>query len=233
MTFKHSCMAWRASTSWIVVFGLGCATLVSMPNNAMAQVISQGRGTLTLMVGQGSSPTGGVATEVAEQAPVPHITQHSFGWRLTGGYNFADFFSFEAGVARIGYAKSSAPYKPSPAIADQVKAKTALNVVEANLVARAPLSQGFRVDLTLGLAETALDSSLSTALGSALPTGQANPVHARHFGYDAGIDGEWRLSENVSALVGYHAYPQAGSNTTIGSTRGTFSLLAAGLHMEF
>jgi len=223
----------RSCATCLGVFGVGLAASVLLPAATSAQVVSEGRGTLTMMVGQGSSPVGGVATEVADQTFVPKITQHSIGWRVMGGYNFADFLSFEAGVARVGYAKSSAPYVPVAGVQDQVNAKTALNVIEANLVARAPLARGFRLDFTLGLAETSLDTSLSTQLGSALPSGQSNPVHARHFGYDAGVDAEWMISDHLSAVVGYHAYPQAGSTSTIGSTRGTFSLLGAGIHMEF
>ena len=223
----------RNRTLCLIVIGFGFAASVLLPAGAEAQVVSQGRGTLTLLVGQGSSPVGGIATEVADQTRAPMATQHSVGWRVAGGYNFADFFAFEAGIGRIGYAKGSAPYKPSASVNDEVDAKTALNVIEANLVGRAPLARGFRLDFSAGLAETSLDSTLSTKLGSSLPFGQSNPVHARHFGYDAGVDAEWMVSEHVSALLGYHAYPQAGSSSTIGSTKGTFSLLGVGLHMEF
>lgn len=224
------------SRNWslcLTVIGFGLAASVLLPAGAEAQVVSQGRGTLTMLVGQGSSPVGGIATEVADQTRAPMATQHSVGWRVMGGYNFADFFAFEAGVARIGYAKSSAPYTPSAGVNDQVDADTALNVIEANLVGRAPVARGLRLDFSLGLAETSLDSTLSTKLGSSLPYGQSNPVHARHFGYDAGVDAEWMLSEHVSALLGYHAYPQAGSSSMVGSTKGTFSLLGVGMHMEF
>ena len=132
----------RNRTLCLIVIGFGFAASVLLPAGAEAQVVSQGRGTLTLLVGQGSSPVGGIATEVADQTRAPMATQHSVGWRVAGGYNFADFFAFEAGIGRIGYAKGSAPYKPSASVNDEVDAKTALNVIEANLVGRAPLARG-------------------------------------------------------------------------------------------
>jgi len=198
-----------------------------------AQVVSQGRGVLTLMVGQGSGPVGNVASEVSQQTQLPQISQHSIGWRVAGGYNFADYFGTEAAVGRIGYIKNSAAYHPSAGVTDQVRAETALNVIEVNLVGRVPLAQRLRADLTLGVAETSLDTSLSTQYGYALPTGQANPVTVRRFGYDAGIDGEWMAGEHLSLIVGYHAYPNVGSASTVGSAHGSFGLFGAGVHIEF
>ena len=204
-----------------------------LSGEVQAQVVSQGRGTLTLMVGRGGGPVGAVASEVANGTEEPKITQRSVGWRVAGGYNFADFVGFEAAISRIGYLKNQASYQPAANFSDQLHAATALNVVEANLVGRLPLTSGLRLDFTLGAAETSLDTTLSTQLGSSLPTGQANPIHVRRFGYDAGADAEWMLSDHLSALLGYHVYPNVGSNHTLGSANGTFSLVALGLHIEF
>ena len=202
------------------------------PGGAQAQVVSQGRGVLTLQAGQGSGPTGAIAAEVAGQTQLPKITQHAIGWRVAGGYNFADYVGADAAISRIGYMKTSAPYHPGGAD-DQVNATTVLNVIEANLVGRIPLAARARIDVTLGLAETSLDSTLSTQLGSSLPSGQSTTLGVRRFGYDAGIDAEWMLGEHLSLIVGYHEYPNAGSARVIGSANGPFGLLAGGVHVEF
>jgi hypothetical protein len=215
-----------AAGGWLIAFAL------FLPAGAHAQVVSQGRGVLTLQAGQGSGPTGATAAEIAGQTQLPKITQHAIGWRVAGGYNFGDYVGAEAAISRIGYMKSSAPYHPGGAN-DQVNASTALNVIEANLVGRLPLAARARIDLTLGLAETSLDSTLSTQLGSSLPSGQSTTLDVRRFGYDAGIDAEWMLGEHLSLIVGYHEYPNAGSARVVGSANGPFGLFAGGIHVEF
>lgn len=210
-----------------LVLGWLCAPV------ADAQVVSLDRGVLTLMAGQGSGPIGQAPAAVVAQEPLPSVTQHSVGWRVSGGYNFATYFSAEAGIARIGYLKRSAPYPVSSTYTDTLSADTVLNAVELNLIGRLPLAERFRLDLTVGGALSSLQSEFSTAGGSSLPTGQANPVHVRRFGPDVGLDAEWKLGERLSLIVGEHAYTNVGSNRVVGSGGGTYTLLAAGLHVEF
>lgn len=189
---------------------------------------------LSILFGEGTGPTGASAAEVVNGTSLPVLAQHGFGWRVSGGYNYADYFALEAAIARIGYLKSQAPYRlSSTSVADTLHSESVLSAVEFNLVGRLPLASRARVDITVGPAETSLNTTLSTQNGSGLPAGQSNPVHVRKFGFDAGFDAEWMWSEHVSLLAGYHMYPNAGSGRLPGSSSGTFSLLAAGVHIEF
>lgn len=225
-------MSMHGLRATVIRGGIGLAmgfVLIALPGAALAQIVSAGRATLTIDLGQGSGPAGGAAQEVASQQELPHVTKSTLGWRITGGYNFADYWGVETGITRIARISSSAPYLTT----DQINAQSELTVFDVNLIGRIPLSSRARIDLMAGPAESSLYSSLSTALGSSLPSGQSNPVHVRRFGYDAGIDAEWMLSEHLSFLVGYHIYPNVGSARVIGSSNGNFSLLAAGIHVEF
>jgi Outer membrane protein beta-barrel domain len=199
------------------------------PGLAGAQVSSAQRGTLTILFGQGSGPAGAIAAEVAQQQQLPTITKHSLGWQVTGGYNFADYFGLETGIARIGTLKSNAPYRS----VDQVNAESLLTIISVDLIGRVPVASRLRFNLRAGLAESSLTTNLSTSQGSSLPFGQANPVKTRRFGYDAGIDAEWRMNDHLSLLVGYRAFPNVGSDHAVGSANGTFSMIVGGLHVEF
>jgi len=89
------------------------------------------------------------------------------------------------------------------------------------------------VDVTGGGAVTVSDTTLGTRLGSNLPPTQANPVHVRKYGGTAGVDLEWRLTDEYSLIVGDHFYPSIGSTSKIGAGHGTMSLLYGGLHIQF
>ncbi len=212
----------RLMTTWLI-------GLVLLSNPVEAQVVSQGRAFMTLLVGQADAPVGNYAAEAANQTALPNITQHSVGWRISGGYHFADYFSLETAIARLGYLKSQAQYQA----ADTLKAQTTFNTIELNLIARVPLASHLRLDFTGGAAETSLNSTFSTQLGSGLPAGQANPAHIRNFGFDAGLDAEWMVSDHLSVIAGYHAYPNVTLSRLSGSGRGTFALPAVGLHIDF
>jgi hypothetical protein len=204
--------------------------LVSAPTLAQAQVTSQGRGQLTFTVGQGSGPLAGIATDVVDdQRTGSEGNLKHLGFRVTGGYQFADFFSFEAGLTHSGTFSSQAPYLAT----DQMQAQTSFNAVEADLVGKIPFAPIARLDLTLGAVETSLDTTLSTLYGSAIPLAQENPIDSRHFGVTIGADVELRLSANTSLIAGYHVYPGVGSTRLVGSASGTMSMLAAGVHFEF
>lgn len=203
--------------------------LALAPGLAGAQVSSAQRGTLTILFGQGSGPAGAIASEVAQQQELPTITKHSLGWQVTGGYNFADYFGLETGIARIGTLKSNAPYHS----VDQVNAESLLTIISVDLIGRVPVASRLRFNLRAGAAESSLTTNLSTSQGSSLPFGQANPVKTRRFGYDAGVDGEWRMNDHLSLLLGYRAFPNVGSNRTVGSANGTYSMIVGGLHVEF
>ena len=204
------------------------ATTLSMP--AAAQVSSQGRGQLTLMVGQGSGPIGGIASDVVNQSRTgPDSNMKHLGFRIVGGYQFADYASFEAGITHVGSFHSQASYLGT----DQVQVATSFDAIEADVVGRVPFAPIARLDLTLGAVETGLNTSLSTASGSSLPAAQENPVNSKHFGVTVGIDLEVRLSNHTSLVAGLHAYPGVGSSRLIGSASGTVSLIGAGVHFEF
>jgi len=215
-----------------VTRGLTTATLlalgISMP--VRAQVVSQGRGQLTFMVGQGSGPLGAIASDIVDQHHTTGQTnQKHAGFRIMGGYQFADHVSFEAGITHLGTFVSQVPYLTS----DQLLAQTNFDAIEANLVGKIPFAPDARLDVTVGAVRTALSTSISTLAYSALPSAQANPVNVRHYGVDLAADVEWRLSERTSLIVGYHAYPGVGSSRLIGSANGTMSIIAGGIHFEF
>jgi Outer membrane protein beta-barrel domain len=204
--------------------------LLLTSTSVQAQVSSQGRGQLTFALGQGSGPLGGIATDVVEQSHgAPGTTLKHAGFRIAGGYQFADFVSAEAGITHLGPFRSRAPYLST----DEVIAEASLVAIEANLIGRVPLATNFRLDLTLGAMAERLETLVSSASGSALPPGQRSTVDSHHLGITLGADLEWRLTENTSLMVGYHAYPDVGSNNLIGSAKVTLSLIAAGVHFEF
>ena len=212
---------WRLIVAFLLIAGTSVA---------QAQVTSQGRGQLTFTVGQGSGPLAGIATDVVngERSGSEGSLKH-LGFRITGGYQFADYFSFEAGVTHSGTFSSQAPYLGT----DQMQAQTSFNAVEGDLVGKVPFAPVARLDLTLGAVETSLNTSLSTLYGSAISLSQENPINVKHFGFTVGADVELRLSVNTSLIAGYHAYPGVGSSRLVGSASGTMSLLAAGVHFEF
>ena len=199
------------------------------PEMAGAQVSSAQRGTLSILFGQGSGPTGALAAEVAAQEAQPEITKHSLGWQIAGGYNFADYLGLETGIARIGTLKSNAPYQSG----DRINAESVLSVLSVDLIGRLPVASVLRFNIRIGVAESSLTTNLSTSQGSALPFGQSNPVKTRKFGYDAGVDAEYRLNDHLSLLAGYRAFPNVGSNQSLGSANGTYSMVVGGLHVEF
>jgi Outer membrane protein beta-barrel domain len=206
------------------------ATLCFAATCVQAQVSSQGRGQLTFMVGQGSGPLGGIANDVVDQShTASESTLKHVGFRFTGGYQFADYFSAEAGITHLGPFRSRAPYLS----ADEVLAEASLVAIEGDLIGRLPFAPNFRLDLTLGAVAERLETQISTTYGSSLPAGQRAPVDSHHFGVTVGADLEWRITENTSLMVGYHAYPEVGSSNLIGSAKGTLSLTAAGVHFEF
>jgi len=220
-------VATSLAARWIPC-ALTLLALASAP--AAAQVASQGRGQLTFTLGEGAGPVGNIAGDVVDQSRAAHEgTLRGFGFRLLAGYQYADFFSFEAGVMHVGPLRSRAGYLGT----DQVVAEASLSAVEADLVGRVPFAPDGRIDLTLGAAGTALRTTLATVAGSALPIGQRSTVDERRLGVTIGADVEWRLSDDVSLLAGYHAYPGVGSHRVIGSGNGTMSLIAAGVHFEF
>ncbi len=203
--------------------------LVFGPQPAGAQVSSAQRGTLSILFGQGSGPAGALAAEVAQRKELPEITKHSLGWQIAGGYNFADYFGVETGIARIGTLKSTAKYL----VRDQITAESTLSVISVDLIGRLPVASMLRFNFRAGVAESALNTNLSTSQGSSLPFGQSNPVKTRRFGYDAGVDAELRMNDHLSLLVGYRAFPNVGSDHSIGSANGTYSMVVGGLHVEF
>ena len=206
------------------------ATLLLLTASVQAQVSSQGRGQLTFALGQGSAPFGAIANDVVDQShTASDITVRHVGFRVVGGYQFADYVSAEAGITHVGPFRSRAPYLST----DEVIAEATMLAIEADLVGRLPFTPNFRVDLTLGAVTERIETQLSTSFGSALPPGQPAPVDSHHFGITLGADVEWRLTPVTSFMVGYHAYPDVGSNNLIGSAKGTLSLIAAGVHFEF
>jgi Outer membrane protein beta-barrel domain len=206
------------------------AVLLLASASVHAQLSSQGHGQLAFMLGQGSGPFSGLASDVVNQNhDAPEGTLKHSGFRITGGYQFADFFSAEAGITHLGPFRSRAPYLSG----DEVIAEASLVALEADLVGRLPFAPNFRLDLTLGAVTDRLETQLSTAYGSALPVGQRTTVDSHHFGITLGADLEWRVTEITSLIIGYHAYPDVGTNTLIGSAKGTLSLVAAGVHFEF
>jgi hypothetical protein len=221
MTFQT-----RLALCWYLAAGTG---LLFTATSVQAQVSSQGRGQLTFSLGQGSGQLGGLATDVVEQSRAPGTTLKHFGFRIAGGYQFADFVSAEGGITHLGPFRSRSPYLST----DEVIAEASLVAIEANLIGRVPVATNFRIDLTLGAIAERLETLISTASGSALPPGQRSTVDSHHLGVTLGADLEWRLTENTSLMLGYHAYPDVGSNNLIGSAKVTLSLIALGVHFEF
>jgi hypothetical protein len=211
----------------IAAFGI---VLVALSVPARAQVASEGKGLLTLELGQGGAPVGGIASNVAGSgAPASRDVKHAFMFRFMAGYQFAEQLSFEVGVGHIGTMNSSAPY----AVGDTLNAAASLVIVEADLIGHIPLTPGSRVDLTLGATDTALLTSLSTQNGSSLPVGQASTDNVRRFGATAAIDLEWRLSDVTSLIVGYHFYAHVGSPVLRDSASGTAKAILGGFKFEF
>ena len=204
--------------------------LAALALPASAQVASLGKGLLTVEVGQGSAPVGGIAAQVASpDTSAPRDTRHGTAFRFLAGYQFAEHVSVEVGVGRLGTFHSSAAYNGT----DVLAAEDSLLVIEGDLVGHFPLTQNARVDLTLGLAESVLKTTLTTEHGSALATDQAGRDNVRRLGPTAGIDLEWRLGEVTSVIVGYHLYPRVGSPALRDSASGTATAILAGLKFEF
>ena len=213
--------------SGAVALALALATLA---RPAGAQVASFGKGLLTVEVGQGSAPVGGIAAQVATPgASVPRDARHATAFRFLAGYQFAEQLSAEVGVGRFGTFHSSAAYNGT----DVLNAEDSLLVIEGDLVGHFPLTPNTRIDLTLGVAESALKTTLSTQHGSALVTNQPGTDNVRRFGPTAGVDLEWRLGDVTSVIVGYHLYPRVGSPVLRDSASGTAKAILAGLKFEF
>jgi outer membrane protein with beta-barrel domain len=211
----------------IVAFGVA---LLALSVAAQAQVASERKGLLTLELGQGAAPVGGIAGQVAgSSTAASRDVRHAFAFRFMAGYQFAEQLSVEVGVGRIGAMNSSAPY----AVGDTVTAAASLVIVEADLIGHIPLTPGTRVDLTIGATDTALLTSLSTQNGSALPAGQSSTDNVRRFGATAAIDLEWRLGDVTSLIVGYHVYARVGSPLLRDSASGTAKAILGGFKFEF
>jgi len=187
--------------------------LAALALPANAQVASLGKGLLTVEVGQGSAPVGGIASQVANP----------------NGYQFAEQLSVEVGVGHVGTFHSSAAYNGT----DVLNAEDSLLVIEGDLVGHFPLAANARIDVTIGLAESALKTTLSTQHGSPLATGQRGTDNVRRLGPTAGIDLEWRLGDVTSVILGYHIYPRVGSPVLRDSASGTAKAILAGLKFEF
>ena len=195
---------------------------------AGAQVASEGKGTLTLQVGEGYLAVGGIANQVAG-LPADGSTLHATSFRFLAGYHFAEHLSFDVGVAHLGTLSSHAPY----AATDTLSADVTATILEAELVAKIPIAANARIDLTGGIAESALHSVISTQRGSALPPGETGDDTVRRLGATAGADFEWRLSDVTSIIVGYHVYTHVGSPKLADSAAGTAKAILAGVHFEF
>lgn len=218
------------SACYLAMVVVGAALLVAAPGRAFAQVASQGKGTLTLEFGQGRGPYGGIAAQTADSTlAADSVTEHRTAFRFLAGYHFAEQLSVDVGLADLGNYKSSAPYGHS----DYVNASSVLIAVEAELTARIPIASNVRVDASAGIAETGLNTTMSTSNGSALPAGTAVTLNVKRFGPTAGLDFEWRLSDVTSVILGYHVYERVGSSSQLQSASGAASALFGGLHFEF
>lgn len=212
---------------WWALTALGLAA-VSGP--AAAQVASEGKGILTIEFGQAAAPFGGIADAVADpSAAASHDTLHSFAFRFSAGYHFAEQLSVEVAVGHLGTMNSYAPFNAT----DVLNVQTSLLMVEGDLVANIPVAPDARIDFTGGIAETALQSSISTQNGSSLPSGQGTSDNVRRFGLTAGVDFEWRLGDVTSILVGYHAYTHVGSSVLRDSASGTVGAILGGVRFQF
>jgi hypothetical protein len=216
------CPGRRASVAVLVLSALAAAP-------AWAQLASEGKGTMTLEVGQASGPFGNIAAQTVDRDLLDHPTLHQTAFRLLAGYHFAEQLSIDVGLADLGNFKSSAPYAGT----DTLKASSQLVIVEGELVARIPVTPNSRVDLTGGVCESGLNTSISTQNGSALPVGSSSSENVRRFGVTAGLDVEWRLSDVTSVILGYHLYTHVGSGAALESASGNASALFGGMHFEF
>jgi hypothetical protein len=215
----------RYAAYLVVVLSAG----IAVPR-AQAQVGTQGHAFLTLMAGQGSGPFGSLASDVvAGTSSSSPATKSGVGWRMVGGYQFADYLGAQAGLARIGQIRTRANYGNS----EQVVAEATVNILEVSFVGRLPIAPHARIDVTAGGAETSFDTSLYVTNGGALPVTQNSAPNVRRFGFTAGIDLEWQLTEHTSVLIGDHIYPRVGSSAIVGSARGTAQILGAGVNFEF
>ena len=205
-----------------------CALLwLALPCHA--QVESQGHGELSLTFGQGSAPVGEIATDVVtQQRAASHSRLSQLAYRIVGGYQFADYVSAEAGLTHLGPLRSRASYAGTT---HEVTAEAVFEAIEAVVVGHLPFAGSGRVDLSLGLVAGGLATQLTTAYG--LPAGQRNRINAHQLGLTTGADVEWRLGESIALIVGYHLYPDVGSKRLIGSSNGTLSVIAGGIHVEF
>ncbi|MBS0373486.1 MAG: outer membrane beta-barrel protein [Proteobacteria bacterium] len=203
--------------------------MVVIATSAQAQASAVGHAILSILVGESRAPFCHLAQDVVDQALGNASDCSHAGFRIVGGYQFAEHFSMQAGVMHAGSYVRSVPYQGS----DMLTASADLNVVEADLVAHVPFLPFARLDLAAGLDESAFNTALSTAGGSALPAGQRNPVNVRRLGATLAADLEFRISEHTSLFAGYHAYVRAGSSRVIGSAAGTASLLGAGVSFQF
>ena len=223
-----------AAGGWMAVGRLRAVSLILVSLTALpafAQAVSQGRGSLLFTVGRGAGPVGGIATNIVAGANVAReSTLHATGFRIGGGYQFADYFAAEVTLAHIGTLRSRAPFPPPPT--ETLAAETEFTAIEAQLVARIPLADNVRLDLGAGAAATGLRTTLRTAQGSALPP-EPGTLNARRAGPTVGADVEWRLGESTSLIVGYHLYSHVGSSTIVGLASGNMTLIAAGLRLEF
>lgn len=202
--------------------------LVAAP--AVGQVSSIGEGGLTIAGGLGWAPVGGIAQQVADPTvPAGHASEHAPAFRFMAGYHFASYLSFEAGLAHINPIRRSTPYQTT----DVLTAESTLNTIEVALVGHVPFAKRARLDLSAGIADTSLHTTLSTLSGNAPPIGIPASESVRRLGAAVGADVEVRLSELVSVIAGYHVYDRVGSNHLAGSAAGTVTMALAGVHFEF
>jgi hypothetical protein len=215
-------------TVWLAPIALLAAGLAAAP--AVAQVASEGKGTLTIQVGQASAPFGGIAAAVADPGvSASRDSLHALAFRFAAGYHFAEQVSAEVAVGHLGTMNSYAPYNGT----DVLNVQTSLLVVEGDLIANIPIAPDARIDFTGGIAETGLQSSITTQAGSALPVGQNASDNVRRFGVTAGADLEWRLGDVTSVLVGYHLYTHVGSSVLRDSASGNVGAIFGGVRFQF
>lgn len=220
----------RARRCWPGVWALLAAALALNAAPALGQVVSVGKGEMTIEVGRMDIPGASIASQIADPASnVPHSNGHASSFRLLAGYHFAEYLSVEVGLAHADPINSSSAY----AAGDLLRAQSKLSVFEGNLVGHVPFATNARLDLSLGLAETALHTLVSTLHGSSLPSGETGNQNVRRLGPTAGLDVEYRISDVVSVLVGYHAYTRVGSPALRDSASGTATAILAGMHFEF
>jgi hypothetical protein len=215
--------------SWpLAVFVVSALGLVS--DCALAQAASEGKGTVTILIGEASAPVGGIPEQVANPgSPAPKLNQHGKAFRLASSYHFAQFLSAEFGLSYFGPFNSSTAY----GVGDTLQAQSQVIVIETDLVGHIPVAPRARFNLSAGIAETALHTTLSTVFGTPLPPGIPTDENIRRTGVAGGIELEFRLTQMSSALLGYRRYTHVGSGRLAGSASGEVSALFAGLHFEF